>query len=80
MNTLQTQPYFRNTGAGLLGGAMAGGQLAGMMNATNPMAYMLGGGLLGRVCVMNIMDILNQKIMNRYQTRKIIMGVVCKVY
>lgn len=47
MNTLSTQPYFRNTGAGLLGGAMAGGQLAGMMNATNPMAYMLGGGLLG---------------------------------
>jgi len=45
-NTVSTQPYFRNTGAGLLGGAMAGSQIAGAMNSTNPF-YALGGGLLG---------------------------------
>ena len=45
-NTVSTQPYFRNTGAGLLGGAMAGSQIAGAMNSTNPL-YALGGGLLG---------------------------------
>ena len=45
-NTVSTQPYFRNTGAGLLGGAMAGSQIAGAMNSTNPL-FALGGGLLG---------------------------------
>jgi len=51
MNTLQTQPVFRNTGAGLLGGAMAGANIAGQIGGNsmfgNPLYGAIGGGLLG---------------------------------
>ena len=43
----QTQPVFRNTGAGLLGGAMAGSQIASGIQGMNPMYGAIGGGLLG---------------------------------
>tara|TARA_R100001440_G_scaffold60761_2_gene80618 strand:+ start:5944 stop:6762 length:819 start_codon:yes stop_codon:yes gene_type:complete len=43
----QTQPVFRNTGAGLLGGAMAGSQIASGIQGFNPMLGAVGGGLLG---------------------------------
>jgi len=46
-NVSQTQPVFRNTGAGLLGGAMAGSQIAGGIQGMNPMYGAIGGGLLG---------------------------------
>ncbi|ANS04572.1 hypothetical protein [uncultured Mediterranean phage] len=42
-----TQPVFRNTGAGLLGGAMQGTQMANMIPGMNPMWGAIGGGLLG---------------------------------
>jgi len=45
--TAQTRPVFRNTGAGLLGGAMQGAEMAGMIPGMNPMWGAIGGGLLG---------------------------------
>ena len=46
-NTLTTQPVFRNTGAGLLGGAMTGAKIAGMIpGMTGGMGAGIGG-LLG---------------------------------
>lgn len=45
--TVSTQPVFRNTGAGLLGGALTGARLAGMVDGLNPMYGAIGGGLLG---------------------------------
>ena len=45
--TVSTQPVFRNTGAGLLGGALAGARLGGMVSGINPMFGAIGGGLLG---------------------------------
>lgn len=49
--TVSTQPVFRNTGAGLLGGAMTGAEIAGMMPQgsmfANPLFGAIGGGLLG---------------------------------
>ena len=45
--TVSTQPVFRNTGAGLLGGAMAGANLGGQISGLSPMAGAIGGGLLG---------------------------------
>ena len=45
--TVSTQPVFRNTGAGLLGGALTGARLAGMVDGINPMYGAIGGGLLG---------------------------------
>ena len=45
--TVSTQPVFRNTGAGLLGGALAGARLGGMVQGINPMYGAIGGGLLG---------------------------------
>ena len=51
MTTVQTQPVFRNRGAGLLGGAMAGADLAGQIGGSsvfgNPLFGAIGGGLLG---------------------------------
>ena len=47
MNTLQTQPVFRNTGAGLLGGALTGANIAGQIDGMNPLYGAIGGGLLG---------------------------------
>ena len=47
MTTAQTQPVFRNTGAGLLGGAMTGAKIAGKVPGINPMLGAIGGGLLG---------------------------------
>lgn len=46
-STVQTQPVFRNQGAGLLGGALSGAKLAGMVPGINPMVGAVGGGLLG---------------------------------
>ena len=51
MTTAQTQPVFRNTGAGLLGGALAGANIAGQIGGNsmfgNPLYGAIGGGLLG---------------------------------
>ena len=46
MTTAQTQPVFRNTGAGLLGGAMTGAKIGGM-EGFDPLLGAIGGGLLG---------------------------------
>jgi hypothetical protein len=46
-NTLSTQPVFRNTGAGLLGGAFTGANIAGQIDGMNPLYGAIGGGLLG---------------------------------
>ena len=50
-NTLQTQPVFRNTGAGLLGGALTGANISSQIGGSsmfgNPLFGALGGGLLG---------------------------------
>jgi hypothetical protein len=45
--TSQTQPIFRNTGAGLLGGALAGARLAGQIPSMGAGWGAIGGGLLG---------------------------------
>ena len=45
--TSQTQPVFRNTGAGLLGGAMTGAKMANMIPGMGAGWGALGGGLLG---------------------------------
>ena len=45
--TAQTRPVFRNTGAGLLGGAMQGAQLAGQIPGLGAGMGAIGGGLLG---------------------------------
>tara|TARA_R100000995_G_scaffold24603_1_gene10610 strand:- start:45 stop:860 length:816 start_codon:yes stop_codon:yes gene_type:complete len=45
--TATTRPVFRNTGAGLLGGAMQGAQLAGMVPGMGAGMGAIGGGLLG---------------------------------
>ena len=45
--TVSTQPVFRNTGAGLLGGAISGANLAGKIDGLNPLYGAIGGGLLG---------------------------------
>lgn len=45
--TLQTTPVFRNTGAGLLGGAMTGLDIAGKIPGMNPLLGAGLGGLLG---------------------------------
>ena len=46
-NTSTTQPVFRNQGAGILGGAMAGANMMSGMQGGNPMYGAIGGGLLG---------------------------------
>ena len=45
--TAQTRPVFRNTGAGLLGGAMQGAELAGLIPGMGAGCGAIGGGLLG---------------------------------
>ena len=45
--TVSTQPVFRNTGAGLLGGALTGARLAGMIPGLSGGMGAIGGGLLG---------------------------------
>jgi len=45
--TVSSQPVFRNTGAGLLGGALSGARLGGMIPGISPVAGAIGGGLLG---------------------------------
>ena len=45
--TTQTKPVFRNTGAGLLGGAMTGAKMANMIPGMGAGWGALGGGLLG---------------------------------
>ena len=45
--TVSTQPVFRNTGAGLLGGALTGARVAGMVPGIDPIVGAIGGGLLG---------------------------------
>jgi len=45
--TATTKPVFRNTGAGILGGALQGAEMAGMIPGMNPMWGAIGGGLLG---------------------------------
>ncbi len=45
--TVSTQPVFRNTGAGLLGGAMTGANIAGMIPGVGAGMGAIGGGLLG---------------------------------
>jgi hypothetical protein len=45
--TAVTKPVFRNTGAGLLGGAMQGAELAGMIPGMGAGVGAIGGGLLG---------------------------------
>tara|TARA_B100001093_G_scaffold298234_1_gene284376 strand:+ start:1727 stop:2557 length:831 start_codon:yes stop_codon:yes gene_type:complete len=49
--TVSTQPVFRNTGAGLLGGALTGANIAGQIGGAsmfgNPLFGAIGGGLLG---------------------------------
>lgn len=42
-----TKPVFRNTGAGLLGGALQGMNIAGGISGVSPMMGAIGGGLLG---------------------------------
>ena len=46
MTTGQIQSVFRNTGAGLLGGAMTGAKIGGMAGF-DPLLGAIGGGLLG---------------------------------
>ena len=45
--TATTKPVFRNTGAGILGGALQGMELAGSIDGFNPMYGAAAGGLLG---------------------------------
>ena len=45
--TVQTQPVYRNQGAGLLSGALSGAKIAGMVPGLDPMLATVGGGLLG---------------------------------
>ena len=45
--TSATKPVFRNTGAGLLGGAMQGAELAGLIPGMSTGWGAIGGGLLG---------------------------------
>lgn len=45
--TVSTQPVFRNTGAGLLSGALSGAKIGGMIDGVNPLYSAIGGGLLG---------------------------------
>ena len=45
--TVSTQPVFRNTGAGLLGGAMTGANIAKMIPGVGAGMGAIGGGLLG---------------------------------
>ena len=45
--TAQTQPVFRNTGAGLLGGALQGARLGGMIPGVSTGFGAAAGGLLG---------------------------------
>ena len=45
--TAVTKPVFRNTGAGLLGGAMQGAEIAGMIPGMGTGMGAIGGGLLG---------------------------------
>ena len=45
--TSATKPVFRNTGAGLLGGAMQGAELAGLIPGMGAGWGAIGGGLLG---------------------------------
>jgi hypothetical protein len=45
--TVSTQPVFRNTGAGLLGGAMTGAKIADMIPGLGTGMGAVGGGLLG---------------------------------
>jgi len=45
--TTATKPVFRNTGAGLLGGALQGMDIAGGISGVSPMMGAIGGGLLG---------------------------------
>jgi hypothetical protein len=49
--TVSTQPVFRNTGAGILGGALTGGKIAGQIGGSsmfgNPLFGAAAGGLLG---------------------------------
>ena len=45
--TAETRPVFRNTGAGLLGGAMQGAELAGLIPGMGAGWGAIGGGLLG---------------------------------
>jgi hypothetical protein len=45
--TVQTQPVFRNTGAGLLGGALQGARLGGMIPGVSTGFGAAAGGLLG---------------------------------
>ena len=45
--TTQTNPVFRNTGAGILGGAMQGAEMAGMIPGMGAGMGAIGGGLLG---------------------------------
>ena len=49
--TVSTQPVFRNTGAGLLGGALTGANIASQIGGSsmfgNPLFGAIGGGLLG---------------------------------
>lgn len=42
-----TQPVFRNTGAGFLGGALGGAQLGSLVPGIGPLFGAIGGGLLG---------------------------------
>ncbi|BCV04951.1 MAG: hypothetical protein CM15mV95_230 [Caudoviricetes sp.] len=50
--TVSTQPVFRNTGAGLLGGAMTGANIANMIPGLGTGIGAIGGGLLGGVFLM----------------------------
>ena len=45
--TVSTQPVFRNTGAGLLGGALQGARLGGMIPGVSTGFGAAAGGLLG---------------------------------
>tara|TARA_R110002012_G_scaffold56741_1_gene145770 strand:- start:1443 stop:2258 length:816 start_codon:yes stop_codon:yes gene_type:complete len=45
--TSQTQPVFRNTAGGILGGALSGMDIASGIKGFNPMYGAIGGGLLG---------------------------------
>jgi hypothetical protein len=46
LGTQQTSPYFQNTGASVLGGAIAGSQLGPLLGFTGPYGA-IAGGLLG---------------------------------